>query len=181
VYRESNTALTMTKPLNFTVAKVNKLSSLRVSDTGVEYTFEVRLQMRMDPGDYLTVGVPLTGEIDMPDFPLKTCESSTQPNIACTQSVDKTIKVTLSNAVDAGDSFLFTLGPFTNPVSGRLTGPFRLAAFDRDGYSLAITEPGDPVTEIMLAVQMRDPYLIKEGAVLLVNNDIPTAPIVVTI
>ena len=53
----------MTRPLNFTLAKVSTLSSLRVSDTGVDYTFEVRLAMDLSPGDYLTVGVPLTDEI----------------------------------------------------------------------------------------------------------------------
>ena len=77
VYKESNTALTMTKPLNFTSAKVSRVSSLRVSDTNVSYTFEVRLAMRMDPGDYMTVGVPLTDEIAMPEFPLARCESPT--------------------------------------------------------------------------------------------------------
>ena len=77
VYRESNTALTMTRPLNFTTAGVSRVSSLRVSDTNVSYTFAVRLAMRMDPGDYLTVGVPLTDEIAMPEFPLARCESST--------------------------------------------------------------------------------------------------------
>ena len=62
-----------------------------------------------------------------------------------------------------------------------MTGPFRLAAFDRDGFRLAITEPDDPITDVLLGVQMRDPYLIKSGARLLVNTDIPTAPIVVTL
>lgn len=73
------------------------------------------------------------------------------------------------------------VGGFTNPSSGKLTGPFRLAAFDRDSFKLAITVPEDSVTEVMLGVQMRDPYLIKEGAELLVNNDIPTAPVEITI
>jgi hypothetical protein len=67
----------MTKPLNFTSASFSRVSSLRVSGTSVSYTFEVRLAMRMDPGDYLTVGVPLTDEIAMPEFPLARCESTT--------------------------------------------------------------------------------------------------------
>ena len=78
VYLESNTALTMTQPLNFTAAKVSRVSSLRVSDEGVSYTFEVRLAMRMDPGDYLTLGMPLTDEVKLPEFPLSRCESPSQ-------------------------------------------------------------------------------------------------------
>jgi hypothetical protein len=73
MYKESNTAMTMTRPLNFTLAKVSRTSSLRVSEAGVEYVFEAKVAMRMDPGDYLTVGVPLTGEIEMPEFPLGKC------------------------------------------------------------------------------------------------------------
>ena len=99
----------------------------------------------------------------------------------CTQSVDKTIRITLSDAVDAGSPLEILLGPFTNPSSGKLTGPFRLAAFDRDAFKLAITVPEDTVTEVMLGVQMRDPYLIKDGAAIIVNNDIPTAPVEITI
>jgi hypothetical protein len=67
--------LAMIKPLNFTSARVSRVSSLRVSDTNVSYTFEVRLAMWMDPGDYLTIGLPLTDEIEMPEFPLARCES----------------------------------------------------------------------------------------------------------
>ncbi len=157
------------------MVKVNKLSSLRVSDTGVDYTFDVALAMDLSPGDYLTVGVPVTDEIKMPEFPLTKCLSPQQQNMICTQSVDKTIKVTLSDAVPAYTTLSLTLSPFTNPSSGRLTGPFRLAAFDKDGYSFAVTEPGDTVTEVMLGVQMRDPYIIKENATLVVNTDVTTS------
>jgi hypothetical protein len=67
----------MTKPLNFTTALLKQLTSLRVSDEGVTYTFEVTLAMSLGPGDYLTVGVPLTEEIPMPEFPLQNCSSPT--------------------------------------------------------------------------------------------------------
>ena len=97
------------------------------------------------------------------------------------QTVDKTIRITLSDAVDAGSLLEIILGAFTNPSSGKLTGPFRLAAFDRDAFKLAVTVPEDSETEVMLGVKMRDPYLIKEGAVMIVNNDIPTSPVEITI
>ena len=56
-----------------------------------------------------------------------------------------------------------------------------MAAFDKDGFRIAITEPGDTITEVMLGVQMRDPFLIKENARLVVNTDMATAPVVITI
>ena len=44
-----------------------------------------------------------------------------------------------------------------------------------------MTEPGDTVTEVMLGVQMRDPYIIRENATLIVNTDVATSPVAITI
>jgi hypothetical protein len=47
--------------------------------------------------------------------------------------------VTLSDPHEAETPLTLNLGSFNNPSSGKRTGPFRLAAFDKDGFSFAIT------------------------------------------
>jgi hypothetical protein len=44
-YTESNTAVTMTAPAILTDAKVKSVSSYRVGDLNVQYTFEIKLAM----------------------------------------------------------------------------------------------------------------------------------------
>ena len=62
-YRESNTAVTMTAPAILTNAKVYTVSSYRVGDLKVQYTFEIKLAMPLSPGDYILIGMPEGNEI----------------------------------------------------------------------------------------------------------------------
>lgn len=63
VYSESNTAVTMTRPLAFTTAEIVHISSLSVSQAQVEYTFQLSITMPLQKGDYIILGMPEGGEI----------------------------------------------------------------------------------------------------------------------